>query len=157
MYTEYKFLADANVGKLARLLRMLGFDTGYDNAFSTRQLEDIAERQSRILLTRNPAAEKLFPGIQSFVVADEKPYIQLCQVIQHFNLKKRILPFTRCIECNAILVAVSKENIVERLQENTALYFDDFWQCNNCNRIYWKGSHYERMLQLAEEILGESR
>jgi uncharacterized protein with PIN domain len=54
-------------------------------------------------------------------------------------------------------VAVSKENIVERLQENTALYFDDFWQCNNCNRIYWKGSHYERMLQLAEEILGESR
>jgi len=155
MLPEYKFLTDANVGKLARLLLMLGFDTVYDNAFSMRQLTGIAIEENRILLSRNPAADNLFPGIQNFIISDEEPYIQLRQVIQYFNLKDRLRPFTRCILCNGILLTVSKENIINRLQQNTALYFDDFWQCNDCNRIYWKGSHYERMLQLVKQIRKE--
>jgi uncharacterized protein with PIN domain len=152
---EYKFLADANVGKLARLLRMLGFDTAYDNTFSIPQLTEIAVRENRILLTRNPAAGKLFRGIQSFIVTDERPYIQLKQVIQQFNLKEWVRPFTRCITCNGILLTVPKENIINRLQQNTTLYFDDFWQCQGCNRVFWKGSHYERMLQMVKHISGE--
>ena len=73
MLPEYKFLADANVGKLARLPRMLGFDTVYDNAFSMRQLTGIAIEENRILLSRNPAADNLFPGIQNFIISDEEP------------------------------------------------------------------------------------
>jgi len=152
MYIEYKFLADANVGKLARLLRMLGFDTVYDNAFSTQQLKEIAGREDRVLLTRNPAADKLFPAIRRFIITDENPYIQVKQVIKYFDLEERLRPFTRCIACNGVLHAAPKENIIDILQQNTALYFDDFWQCDDCNRIYWKGSHYERMLQLVEDI-----
>ncbi|HEX5155115.1 MAG TPA: Mut7-C RNAse domain-containing protein [Parafilimonas sp.] len=67
MHIEYKFLADANVGKLARLLRMPGFDVGYNNEFSRRQLTEIAIREKRILLSRNPAADKLFPGYKALL------------------------------------------------------------------------------------------
>ena len=150
---KVKFIADVHLGKLARLLRMLGFDTVYKNDFTLDELVKISDEENRILLSRNASLLKTHPD-KCFIVSDEDPLVQLKQVIQHFGLNDRFQPFSRCIVCNGILESVSKENIAYLLQKNTASYFTEFWQCKDCQRIYWKGSHYDRMLKTIENILG---
>ena len=145
------FLADVHLGKLARLLRLLGFDTLCESSFTTAGLTSIAARQKRTLLTRNA-----LPGnddtINSFFIRYEEPKDQLQQVLNHFELKDEIHPFTRCLVCNAVLETVLKEAILLQLAESTSKYYNDFWQCTHCKRIYWKGSHYNRMLNLISSI-----
>ena len=148
-----KFIADVHLGKLAKLLRMLGFDTLYDNSFTNSELISIALQQNRILLSRNAVINNHKTELQSFFISYQNPELQLQQVLQNFNIKKQIHPFTRCIVCNGTLQAVSKDDILLQLPQNTNQYFNEFWQCNNCNRIYWKGSHYERMSRLIEIII----
>jgi uncharacterized protein with PIN domain len=150
---EVKFIADVHLGKLARSLRMLGFDTVYKNDFTLKELLRISNEENRILLSGNASLLKTHPD-KSFIVSDEDPLVQLKQVIQHFDLKDRFQPFSRCMICNGTLESVSKESIAYALQKNTSSYFTEFWQCKDCSRIYWKGSHYERMLKTIENILG---
>lgn len=147
-----KFIADVHLGKLARWLRMLGLDTAYKNDYSQSQLIQISKEEERVLLSRNTSlsANK---EIENFVITHENPSRQLISVIEHFDLKSQLQLFSRCLVCNGILEPVSKESILNSLQKNTAQYFDEFWQCNRCKRIYWKGSHYGRMLQTIERIL----
>jgi len=147
-----KFIADVHLGKLAKLLRMLGFDTLYNNSLTNSELISIALQQNRILLSRNAAINNHKAQLKSFYISSENPELQLQQVLQNFNLKDHIHPFTRCIACNGSLQPVAKDGILLQLPPNTNQYFNEFWQCDNCNRIYWKGSHYERMNSLIEEI-----
>ena len=147
-----KFIADVHLGKLAKLLRMLGFDTLYNNSLTNSELISIALQQNRILLSRNAAINNDKTQLQSFCISSENPESQLQQVLQNFNLKEHIHPFTRCIACNGMLQPVSKDDILLQLPQNIRLYFNEFWQCNNCNHIYWKGSHYERMNRLIETL-----
>jgi len=148
---EMKFIADVHLGKLARLLRMLGFDTIYRNDFTTTELTKISKEQGRMLLSRNASLSKN-KLINCLVVTNEDAFIQLQQVILHFDLKDQVRPFSRCIVCNGTLEPVSKERIVHLLKRNTAEYFNEFWQCTDCRRIYWKGSHFERMLKTIQTI-----
>lgn len=150
---KVKFIADVHLGKLARLLRMLGFDIVYRNDYTSKELLKISDEENRILLSRNVALSKTHPD-KCFIVSDEDPLVQLKQVIQHFDLNDRFQPFSRCMVCNGTLESVSKESIANLLQKNTSSYFNEFWQCKDCGRIYWKGSHYERMLKTIENILG---
>lgn len=149
---EDPFIADVHLGKLARMLRLLGFDTIYKNDFTINELIKISEEQNRILLSKNNALTKN-NSIQSFIVTHEDPFNQLKQVVDHFKLKDQVHPFSRCMVCNGTLETVSKKDIASLLENNTALYFDEFWQCRNCKRIYWKGSHYERMQKTIEGII----
>ena len=144
------FVADVHLGKLARLLRLLGFDTMYKNSYTNNDLINIASEQNKILLTRNASIYKN-NGIVSFVIQTEDPEAQLKQVLDHFNLKERITPFSRCMVCNGILQITPKENIALQLPENTGKYFNEFWQCAGCNRIYWKGPHYNSMMALVNK------
>jgi len=145
------FIADVHLGKLARLLRLLGFDTGYNNAFAATQVLEIARSEHRILLSRNGAYAKQV-SIHSLHIKSEDPEIQLQQVVQYFILVDQFRPFSRCLVCNGLLKSVPKKSISGNLQQNSAKYFDAFWQCESCGRIYWKGSHYERMLRLFEKM-----
>lgn len=150
---EVKFIADVHLGKLARLLRMIGFDTLYKNSFVLSELLQISKAENRILLSKNSSLQKIHPD-KNFVVPGEDPYNQLRAVINHFDLKNQFHPFSRCIACNGVLRSILKESIVHLLPENTIKYFNEFWQCSNCRRIYWKGSHYERMLKTIEAVTG---
>lgn len=145
------FIADVHLGKLAKLMRLLGFDTLYNNLFTNSELVSIAINEHRILLSRNDAFRKN-AALQSFIIASEDAATQLQQVITHFNLKDQRHPFTRCLLCNGILKPVSKNSIADQLQQNTIAYFNEFWQCDECRHIYWKGSHYDRMLRLLEKL-----
>lgn len=149
---ELKFVCDVHLGKLAKALRMLGFDTVYQNNFTNTDLERIAVEENRILLSRNTAFSKN-KNLRLFIITSENPSIQIKAVIEHFELKNKIDPFTLCIVCNEPLQKVSKEDIISQIPANTKKYFEEFRQCANCQRIYWKGSHYERMLKEISFIL----
>lgn len=148
---EYRFIADVHLGKLARWLRLLGFDTAYQNSFTVNDLMKIASEQDRILLSRNSSLSKK-GSLSSFIIQNEEPALQLQELAVHFNLKDHLRPFSRCMVCNGRLESVPKENILHLLEKNTAAYFDEFWQCCDCRRIYWKGSHYEKMLKIIESM-----
>jgi uncharacterized protein with PIN domain len=147
-----KFIADVHLGKLARLLRLLGFDSTYRNDHSPNELLQLGQEENRMLLSRNSSFEKNM-GVNSLTIKSEYPLQQLRQVIDHFNLRNQFHPFSRCIVCNGILEPVAKESILPLLEKNTAQYFNEFWRCNQCEKIYWKGSHYERMLKTITDII----
>jgi uncharacterized protein len=148
---EYRFIADVHLGRLARYLRLLGFDTVYRNNYTKQELARISEDEQRILLSRTTSLAK--HGTQHYLlVTSEEPKQQLKQVVQSFKLKDHFLPFSRCIACNGLLEAVPKESILPLLEKNTSDYYHEFLQCNSCKRIYWKGSHYERMLNTIQDI-----
>jgi hypothetical protein len=147
-----KFVCDVHLGKLAKLLRLLGFDTAYENSFTKIELVNIGGEQERIVLSRDRSLSK--NNFKVIIIEDEEPMHQLKQVVDALVLKNHFQLFSRCLICNGELKTVSKEEISNLLKENTSHYFNEFWQCMNCRRIYWKGSHYEKMLKTIESIAG---
>jgi uncharacterized protein with PIN domain len=131
---------------------MLGLDVMYKNDYSNFDLLQIAATQQRILLTRNIAFQKK-SGIQSFIIQSEDPGQQLITLNEIIPLKDIATPFTRCIACNGKLLPVRKEEIIAAIPEKTIKYYDAFWQCKDCHKIYWKGSHFSRMKKYIEEGL----
>jgi uncharacterized protein with PIN domain len=147
-----RFGADVHLGKLARLLRMLGFDTVYKNNFSKEELYEIARKEHRCLLSKASYFLKL-PGIIFYQIKSPDSAEQLKEVINYFDLANSIKSFTRCLNCNEILKSKEKEEVAELLLPETKKHFSEFWKCPCCNKIYWKGSHYDRMLKLVEKLL----
>jgi len=147
-----KFILDVHLGKLARALRLFGFDTWYENDYTDKAIVQIAEAEKRIVLTRdvNLLKHKLLKigyWVRSQLVEE-----QLAEVVRRFKLKAKFKPFERCVECNGKIIKVDKETILDKLLPKTILYYNDFFQCNCCERIYWRGSHYEQMQQFIEKI-----
>lgn len=139
-----RFIADVHLGRLAKSLRMLGFDTVYSNSMPLPELLRLAHAEQRILLTRNTRLAQN-PFIIKLILSSENPKQQLQEVASKFSLGTKLQPFSRCIRCNSLLEKVAKGNIVYLLPPNTAAAFEEFWQCAHCCQLYWKGSHYERM------------
>jgi len=147
-----RFVLDNHLGRLAAHLRMLGFDSLYENDYQDEELAEVAEKDSRILPTRDT---RILMGITlTYGYCPRFHYTveQLSEVVQRFELANRIVPFHRCIRCNHPLEPVSKEAVLDRLEPLTKLYFEEFQICPACKQIYWKGSHYERMRQWIERI-----
>ena len=147
-----RFAVDANVGKLARLLRMTGFDTFYDPGLADAELVETAWLEKRVLLTRDRALLKRKKVIHGRLIRHSKPAEQLREVIALYGLRNQIIPFSRCLRCNGVLQTIDKEKITARLQPLTRKYYDAFMICRQCDRLYWPGSHRERMLKLIEEL-----
>ncbi len=146
------FILDIQLGKLAKMLRLLGFDTLFDPLFTSHEIVNISLKQNRIILTRDRALLKLKSVTHGYWVRSTIPDEQIKETIKRFDLLSLINPFTRCIVCNNKIVSVEKEKIEDILQKKTKQYYDSFWQCTGCKRIYWKGSHYQRMLGKIKEI-----
>lgn len=151
---EPRFLLDNHLGRLSAYLRMLGFDCLYRNDYQDEELAETAQRGERILLSRDRRLLMRKAVIRGYCLRSLDPLEQLTEVIRRFNLASHITPFHRCLRCNHPLEPVGKEAVLDRLEPLTRLYFDEFQICPNCKQIYWKGSHYEKMLHLIEEILG---
>jgi hypothetical protein len=147
-----RFAVDANVGKLARLLRMTGFDTFFAPTLADAELAATATRQQRILLTRDIALLKRKQVSHGRLVRHQQPVAQLREVLDLYGLRERIHPFSRCLCCNDLLRAISKEEISARLRPLTRKYYDDFRICPRCERLYWPGSHRQRMAKIIEEL-----
>ncbi len=151
-----RFVLDTHLGRLAAYLRMLGFDTLYHNHYQDEELAHLAHDERRVLLTRDRGLLKRSIVTHGYCVRETNPRKQLVEVVLHFDLFRLIEPFRRCTRCNGLLAVVSKEEIIDLLPPATARYFDDFRRCQQCGRIYWKGSHYARMVRLVEYVLAHN-
>ncbi len=140
-----RFVVDVNVGKLATLLRMAGFNTAYQNHLRDRELAEIARREKRILLTKDTNLLKRKSVVFGHLVRAVRPKEQLAEVIELFDLADKVRPLSRCLRCNLALVPVEKKAILHRLEPLTRKYYDAFHQCPGCQKIYWAGSHKDRM------------
>ncbi len=145
---EPRFVLDGHLGRLAAYLRMLGLDCLYRNDYTDPELVQVSVSEGRILLTRDRRLLMHKTIQHGCLLRSLDPGVQFTEIIQRFALKHWIKPFQRCLLCNHVLQPVEKEVILDRLQPLTIQYFDEFHLCPGCNQVYWKGSHYERMLRL---------
>jgi uncharacterized protein with PIN domain len=149
-----RFVLDAHLGRLAAYLRMLGFDTLYRNDFDDEELARLSASQNRILLTRDHGLLKRSLVQRGYYVRSENPRLQAAEVVRQFDLKSLLRPFQRCLRCNGMLEKVEKEAVASQLPPGTQKHFDEFFRCRECGQVYWKGAHYERMLNLIAAISG---
>ena len=154
---ETRFFADAQLGRLARYLRLLGFDTRYDNAISDADLVQRAAAEGRIILSRDRTLLMRRGVTHGCHIRDDDPLEQLVHVVRRCDLAGVCHPFARCMECNDQIQPVSKQQVIAMLETETAASFDEFWHCPGCERIYWKGSHYERLARLVASVLDRVR
>lgn len=149
---DTRFVVDINLGRLARLLRLLGFDVWFSVDADDETLVDISLTQRRILLTRDRGLLKRRVITHGLFVHSDDPEAQALEVIRRLDLGERLAPFTRCMRCNGELVAVEKDEVIERLEPLTRRYYSDFVRCTDCSQIYWPGSHHEKLLNLVERL-----
>ncbi len=151
------FVVDVNVGKLALFLRMLGFDTKYGNEMRDSMLAEISRSENRILLSRDRTLLKRKIVMHGYLLREQDPREQLIEVVLLYDLSSKIRPLSRCIPCNGLLVPVSKENIMAQLEPLTRKYYHAFHICESCGKIYWPGSHQEKINGFIDEILENVR
>ena len=152
---EPKFIADAHLGKLVSYLRILGFDTLYFNDYGDKFLAQKSSEENRILLTRDHGLLMRKNVKYGYFVRADLPKKQLKEVIARYNLLEYINKASRCPKCNHLLKRIEKEKIIDRLEPKTKKYFNKFYICPNCDQIYWKGSHFNRIDNLIENIEDE--
>ena len=145
---EPRFVLDVHLGKLARYLRMLGFDTRYQNDYDDPTIIALAARDRRIILTRDLGILKHNAVTHGYWLRATAPLDQLREVIDAFDLARSIAPFTRCMACNGLLHSVEKSAVCHRVPPGVVEDFDDFAECAACQKVYWPGSHYDRMQAL---------
>ena len=150
---EPRFVLDNHLGRLAAYLRMLGFDCLYQNDYEDEELAETVQREERILLSRDRRLLMRKAVTYGYCLRSLDSLEQLTEVNQRFQLTKQIRPFHRCLRCNHPLEPVAKEAVMDRLEPLTKLYFDEFQICPSCKQIYWKGSHYERMQGVIEQLM----
>jgi uncharacterized protein len=149
---ESRFILDCHLGRLARYLRMLGFDCLFYAQCSDEHLVAISLDQQRILLTRDLELLKRKALTHAYYVRATRPQNQIEEIVVRFQLQNSFHPFSRCTFCNALLVKVDKQAVWSKIPENSRRRFNEFSCCNDCGRVYWKGSHYERMQRLIRKL-----
>lgn len=147
------FVLDVHLGTLSRDLRLLGLDCWYRNNYTDEEIIEISVTHQRIVLTRDKGILKNHRVTRGHWLHSDDPDRQLREVIERFNLVSDIKPFSRCSQCNGLLEAVEKSQVVDLIPTRTAAAFDEFYRCSDCAKIYWKGSHYEDMLRRFSDIL----
>ena len=141
------FILDVHLGKLARSLRLLGFDCSFRNDFDDPEIIRRALRTHRIILTRDRRLLQDRRVQHGYWVRASDPEQQVREVLARFDLAGQVRAFSRCTVCNGRLAAVAKSDVVARLQPMTRRYYQQFWSCPDCRRIYWKGAHYSRLVE----------
>jgi uncharacterized protein with PIN domain len=143
-----RFVVDANLGQLARYLRLLGFDATYRRDFADPEVARIACEEKRIVLTRDRALLRHKIITHGYFVRAVKPREQVREILARLDLYRSLRPFSRCPRCNGELEAVDKEAVMRQLEPRTKKYYDRFRRCKACGQAYWKGSHFNRMEKL---------
>jgi hypothetical protein len=150
--SHFRFVLDVHLGKLARELRLLGFDTFYENDLSDKTIVEISVKDERIILTRDIALLKHKVVQLGYWLRSQDPEVQLKEVFDRYNLYHQVKPFVRCLACNGMIFPAAKDAVSNLVPSGTLHYFKDFYQCNLCQKVYWKGSHYEKLERLVSRF-----
>jgi uncharacterized protein with PIN domain len=140
-----RFVADAHLGRLARDLRMLGFDTLWENDLGDPDLARLSAAEHRILLTRDRQLlmrQQVTHGCFLHAAAVDA---QLAYLVERLQLCGEIKPFSRCTACNAEVEPAGLHAVRDRVPAGVRRRLDAYWRCRGCGRVYWRGSHWEAM------------
>jgi uncharacterized protein len=149
-----KFILDGMLGKLARWLRMMGHDTKYSTTLGDFELLDIAKKENRVLLTRDLALYQhaIAKNAEAYYAEGITESDRLAELSTRFGISMSIdMTQSRCPKCNTQLTSVPKEEIEEKVEKNTLLYYNEFWNCSNCGAVYWQGEHWTKISAKLEE------
>lgn len=153
---EARFVLDCHLGRLARYLRLLGFDAVHRPDFTDEEIAELARSEDRIVLTRDVGVLKRSTVRRGRFVRQVRPLAQAVEVVGSFGLSARIVPFARCMVCNGILQTAERGDIERRVPPEARRRHEDFRQCSTCGRVYWKGSHYPRLERIIEAVRKEA-
>lgn len=153
---EPRFVLDTHLGKLARRLRLLGFDATWRRDATDEELVSVSLTEVRTLLTRDRGLLKRRELTHAAAVRATEAGRQLREVVERFDLARSAAPFTRCLACNGRLAAVPSEEILDRIPPETRLHYDAFVRCTSCERVFWWGPHTRRLREIVAEALGGS-
>lgn len=152
-----KFIVDINVGKLARWLRMMGYDTLLFDGNDDWQMIISALSQQRVIITKDTQIMKrgvITSGrLKAVLITSDEPEIQMQQVIETLNLDCQFRPFSICLECNHPLVERSKEDVKGRVPPYVFQRQNQYRECPACHRIYWQGTHWQAMTRTLERFM----
>ncbi len=152
-----KFLADCMLGKLAKELRMVGYDTIYYRGGDIHQMIQLARHENRLILTRNTKLIPKRPEDRIIRLTEDNPLLQLKELIQngHISLNADNL-FSRCLLCNVLIDEIPREDVEGRVPDFIFYQQKAFYRCPRCRRIYWQGSHQKNMQKKVEELFEKS-
>ncbi|TKB46013.1 twitching motility protein PilT [Ferrimonas sediminicola] len=139
------FVVDANLGALARLLRLCGLDSLYRRDFDDDEIVRLARGQRRFILTRDKGILHYSAVDHGYWVRNTQPQRQLSEVIGRLRLQSLLHPFSRCIRCNGLIQPVARDLVAGRVPAGAWREHRHFFRCDGCGQIYWRGSHYRRM------------
>ena len=148
-----RFVADAHLGGLAHMLRMLGFDTLYENHFHDDAIVALGEQDGRIVLTRDRELLKRRAVTHGCYVHALKSEEQLREIVGRLDLARSAKPFTLCLHCNVPLRPVDKASVLDRLPPKVREHYERFSTCDTCGRVYWEGSHWRNMRRVLDGVL----
>jgi uncharacterized protein with PIN domain len=145
-------VADVHLGRLTKYLRMIGLDVLYKNNFIDDEIVRISLDEKRTILTKNRGILKRTEVTRGYCVRGTKVKEQAIEVVKRFDLRNQIKEFSRCIECNQLLKTVSKEKIINELPEKVARLQNKFYHCPSCKKLFWEGTHYQKMLAFIQSL-----
>lgn len=146
------FVLDVHLGKLARYLRLLGFDSIHQPDFDDDTLVALSTQQARTLLTRDRQLLMRTALVNATFVRSEEPKQQLVEVVDRLRLRESIDPFVRCLVCNGVVTPVSKASVAPSLPPSVRRRHEKITMCPDCERVYWPGSHHQRLQDLVDEV-----
>lgn len=156
---ELKFIVDNNVGKLAKWLRIMGYDALLFKEKDDSSMVKIAFSQERIILTRDTQIMKRRPVtsgiVKAILIENDEPKTQLRQVVDILNLDYQFKPFSLCLECNQNLVERNKEVLHDLVPPYVYKTQSQYMECPSCHRIYWRGTHWQAMSKNLEDFTTE--
>jgi hypothetical protein len=153
---EIRFAVDGMLGRLARMLRLLGYDTLYANDMTPAQLLTIGRSGERVVLTRGETAQR-FPHLDKVLsLKSEYPPEQLREVVERLGLDTHSGLWTRCTLCNAPIERVEKAAVEALVEAKIFRFYEEFYRCTGCRQVYWRGSHVDRILRNLGGLLGPS-
>ena len=147
-----RFILDVGLGRLSGFLRMLGFDTLWRNDYADDQLARLSHDEARVLLTRDLGVLKRSEVVHGYFPRSGDPADQLVEVVRRYGLTSRMRPFSRCLACNGPLSTATPEEVQGRVPEGVAQRHRHFQQCPSCKRVFWPGTHHERMQNLVDTL-----
>jgi uncharacterized protein len=152
-----RFVLDVHLGKLARTLRLLGFDAVWGSDLSDDELATISAAEGRLLLTKDRGLLKRSKVTHGCLVRETNGREQALEVLRRFDLFDSVSPFGRCLACNGVVEQVARDRVEELLPPRTRRDYVCFTRCPDCGRVYWKGSHYDRLASLVDDLLRTGR
>jgi len=149
------FIADINLGNIVKYMRVLGLDVYHDVSLSNREIIEISNQKNRIILTQNKKLLKFKDVSHGMFIRQGTTTKQIRRIIEYLDIQKDIKPFSRCLRCNSLLIAVQKNNVLDRIPPKTKECCHEYGQCPSCDKIYWKGTHFMNMEKIVRQILDQ--